>query len=30
MADGEPITELPATLRVLPRALRVVAPPATA
>jgi len=29
-ADGEPITELPATLRVLPRALRVVAPPAPA
>jgi YegS/Rv2252/BmrU family lipid kinase len=29
-ADGEHITDLPATLRVLPRALRVVAPPAPA
>jgi YegS/Rv2252/BmrU family lipid kinase len=29
-ADGEHLTDLPATLRVLPRALRVVAPPATA
>ncbi|MGZ5326542.1 MAG: diacylglycerol/lipid kinase family protein [Solirubrobacterales bacterium] len=26
-ADGEPLTELPAKLRVLPRALRVIAPP---
>jgi len=25
-ADGEPITELPATVRVLPRALRIIAP----
>ena len=29
-ADGEHLTDLPATLRVLPRALRVVAPPAPA
>lgn len=27
-ADGEPITQLPMTVRLLPRALRVVAPPA--
>ena len=27
-ADGDPIAELPATVRVLPRALRVIAPPA--
>jgi YegS/Rv2252/BmrU family lipid kinase len=27
-ADGDPLTDLPATLRVLPRALHVVAPPA--
>jgi len=27
-ADGDPLTDLPASLRVLPRALRVVAPPA--
>ena len=25
-ADGDPITELPATIRVLPRALTVIAP----
>jgi YegS/Rv2252/BmrU family lipid kinase len=29
-ADGEHLTDLPATLRVLPRALRVIAPPAGA
>jgi YegS/Rv2252/BmrU family lipid kinase len=29
-ADGEHLTDLPATLRVLPRALRVIAPPAPA
>jgi YegS/Rv2252/BmrU family lipid kinase len=29
-ADGEHVSDLPATLRVLPRALRVIAPPATA
>ena len=27
-ADGDPITELPATIRVLPRALTVIRPPA--
>ena len=26
-ADGDPITELPATIRVLPRALTVIVPP---
>lgn len=29
-ADGEHLTDLPMTLRVLPRALRVIAPPAPA
>ena len=29
-ADGDPIAELPATVRLLPRALRVIAPPAPA
>lgn len=28
-ADGDPITELPATIRILPRALRVIVPPAS-
>jgi len=29
-ADGDPVAELPATIRVLPRALRVIVPPASA
>jgi diacylglycerol kinase family enzyme len=29
-ADGEHLADLPATLKVLPRALRVIAPPAEA